>query len=250
MEGGLVNARTEGVPQGSPLSPLLSNIVLDALDKELENRRHSFVRYADDVSIYVRSERSAQRVLETITDYIEKDLKLKVNREKSQVSRPEQSSLLGFSFMRQGGKWEIRIAAKSVKRIKKKIKAGTQRKDPTPTREKIKKMESILTGWVNYFRIARAKRIMKELDGMVRHRLRMGIWKQWKTPKNRMKKLRKLDIGRHLLYRWGMSSTNYCRIANSQLLKTAISNRVLQQAGYVGFYLHYYWKTEHQTKLF
>lgn len=250
MEGGLVSARAEGVPQGSPLSPLLSNIVLDALDKELEARGHSFVRYADDVSIYVGSERSAQRVMETITEYIEKELKLKVNRKKSQISQPGGSNLLGFSFFRNKDKWEIKIAPKSLKRIKKKIRAGTQRKDPTPTRERIKKLEAVIVGWVNYFRIARAKTAMIELDWMVRHRLRMGIWKQWKTPQNRTKNLRKLDIGKSLLYRWGTSGSSYCRIANNQLLKTAINNNVLQRAGYVGFYQHYYWKTEHQTKLF
>lgn len=250
MEDGLVNARTEGVPQGSPLSPLLSNIVLDALDKELEARGHSFVRYADDVSIYVRSERSAGRVMETITEYIEKELKLKVNREKSRISQPGQSNLLGFSFFRRKDKWEIKIAPKSLKRVKEKIRATTQRKDPTPTREKIKKMEAVIVGWVNYFCITRAKRALEELDWMVRHRLRMGIWKQWKTPQNRTKNLRKLGIGKNMLYRWGTSSTSYCRTANNPLLKTAISNHVLQRAGYVGFYQRYYWKTEHQTKLF
>jgi len=250
MEGGLVSARTEGVPQGSPLSPLLSNIVLDALDKELESRSHSFVRYADDASIYVRSERAAQRVKETITGYVEKELKLKVNREKSRISQPGESNLLGFSFFRSKDKWEIKIAPKSLKRIKKKIRAGTQRKDPTPTREKIKKMEAIIVGWVNYFRIARAKTAMVELDSMVRHRLRMGIWKQWKTPQNRVKNLRKLGVPPNKLYRWGKSSTSYCRIANNQVLKMAVNNGVLQRAGYVGFFNRYYWKTGHQTKLF
>jgi RNA-directed DNA polymerase len=252
MEGGLVSARTEGVPQGSPISPLLSNIVLDALDKELEDRGHSFVRYADDVSIYVQSERAAGRVMETITGYVEKELKLKVNREKSQVSQPDQSSLLGFSFFRRKGndKWEIKIAPKSLRRIKEKIRAGTQRKDPAKASEKIKKLEAIILGWVNYFRIAQAKTAMIELDWMVRHRLRMGIWKQWKTPQNRVKNLRKLGIAKNLLYRCGKSSTNYYRIGNSQVLKTAISNNVLQKVGYVGFYNHYYWKTAHQTKLF
>lgn len=250
MEGGLVSARTEGVPQGSPLSPLLSNIILDALDKELEARGHSFVRYADDVSIYVRSKRSAQRVMETITEYLEKELRLKVNREKSQISQPGGSNLLGFSFFRSKDKWEIRIAPKSLKRIKKKIRAGTQRKDPTPTREKIKKMEAVIVGWVNYFRIARAKTAMVELDSMVRHRLRMGIWKQWKTPQNRMKNLRKLGVPPNRLYRWGKSSASYCRIANNQVLKMAVNNGVLQKAGYVGFFNRYYWKTGHQTKLF
>jgi len=250
MEGGLVSARTEGVPQGSPLSPLLSNIVLDALDKELEGRGHSFVRYADDVSIYVGSERSAERVMETITGYIEKELKLKVNREKSQISRPDQSNLLGFSFFRRKDKWELKIAPKSLKRIKEKIRAGTRRKDPGKTQEKIKKLEAVIIGWVNYFRIARAGRVMQTLDGMIRHRLRMGIWKQWKTPQNRMKNLWKLGVDKGQLYRWGKSSTSYCRIANNKALKIAVNNGVLQRAGYVGFYNHYYWKTKHQTTLF
>jgi len=250
MEGGLASVRTEGVPQGSPLSPLLSNIVLDALDKELESRGHSFVRYADDVSIYVGSERSAGRVMEKITEYIEKELKLKVNRTKSRISQPDQSNLLGFSFFRRTGKWEIGIATKSLWRVKEKIKKETQRKDPARAGEKIKKIEAIIVGWVNYFRIARARRTMQRLDGMVRHRLRMGIWKQWKTPKNRMLNLRKLGIPSHKIYRWGKSSTSYCRIANNQVLKMAVNNEVLRKAGYMGFYQQYYWKTEHQIKLF
>jgi len=250
MEGGLASVRTEGVPQGSPLSPLLSNIVLDALDKELESRGHSFIRYADDVSIYVWSERSGQRVMETITGYIEKELKLKVNREKSRTSQARKSNLLGFSFFQTKEKWAIRIASQSLRRVKEKIRKGTQRKDPAKTRDKIKKMESLIVGWVNYFRIAKAGWIMQRLDGMVRHRLRMGIWKQWKTPQNRVKNLRKLGVTKGQLYRWGKSSTSYCRIANNQVLKMAINNAVLQKAGYVGFYNRYYWKTGHQTKLF
>lgn len=250
MEGGLVSLRLEGVPQGSPLSPLLSNIVLHELDKEIQERGHSFVRYADDVSIYVGSEKSAHRVMETISEYIEKKLKLKVNREKSKVSRPGQSTLLGFSFYHKNGKWEIIVAPRSRKRIKEKVRAQTSRKDPAKVTEKIKKMEAIIEGWVNYFRIARAKKLMQELDGMVRHRLRMGIWKQWKTPQARMKNLRKLGIGKNEFYRWGTSSTSYCRIAHNKVMKIAISNEVFQKAGYVGFYNRYYWKTGHQIKLF
>ena len=144
MEGGLISTRTEGVPQGSPLSPLLSNIVLDDLDSELKRREHSFVRYADDVSIYVGSEKAATRALETIGSYVTKELKLKVNGEKSKVSRPQQSTLLGFSFYRINDKWEIRIAPKSLKRVKEKLRAATSRKDPTKVAEKIKKMESVI----------------------------------------------------------------------------------------------------------
>lgn len=180
MEDGVVSPRTEGTPQGSPLSPLLSNIVLNELDKELQARGHRFVRYADDCSIYVKSEKSAQRVMETVTEYIESKLKLKVNRSKSKVSRPTESTLLGFSFYRSEKGWEIRIAPKSLVRIKKKMKEQTRRKDPTPAKEKIKKMEAIIRGWVNYFAIAKAKSKMQQLDEQVRTRLRMGIWKQWK----------------------------------------------------------------------
>jgi RNA-directed DNA polymerase len=188
--------------------------------------------------------------METITGYIEKELKLKVNREKSKTSQPEESNLLGFSFFRWVDNWFIKISDKSVKRIKSKIKAVTQRKDPASAKDKIKKIESTIEGWINYFCLARAKTTMKELDGMARHRLRMCIWKQWKTPQNRTKNLKKLGIGDRLLHRWGTSGGNYCRVANGQLLKTALSNTVLRQAGYIGFRQHYYWKTEHQTKLF
>jgi len=178
VEGGVASPRTEGTPQGSPLSPLLSNIVLNELDKELEARGHRYVRYADDCSIYVRSEKSAQRVMETITDYIESKLKLKVNRTKSKVSRPNESTLLGFSFYRSKSGWEIRIAPKSLVRIKQKMKKRTKRNDPSPAKDKIKKMEAVIRGWVNYFSIAKAKSKMQELDELVRTRLRMGIWKQ------------------------------------------------------------------------
>ena len=180
MEDGVVSPRTEGTPQGSPLSPLLSNIVLNELDKGLQARGHRFVRYADDCSIYVKSERSAKRIMDTITDYIESKLKLKVNRSKSKVIRPTESTLLGFSFYRSEKGWEIRIAPKPLERIKKKIKGQTQRNDPAPARGKIKKMEAVIRGWVNYFSIAKAKSKMQQLDELVRTGYGIGIWKQWK----------------------------------------------------------------------
>jgi RNA-directed DNA polymerase len=250
MEGGLVSVRTEGVPQGSPLSPLLSNIVLHELDKELEERGHSFVRYADDVSIYVKSEKSAHRVMETLTEYIEKKLKLKVNRDKSQISRPMKSTLLGFSFYRSKDKWEIRIAPKSLKRIKEKIRAGTKRHDPAGAEGKIKKLEAVIEGWVNYFRISRAKGVMEKLDIMARTRLRAGIWVQWKRPKTRVTNLRKLGVIQAIAYTWGNSSWGPYHMATSTTLKVSMTNEQFQRIGYVGFSNHYYWKTTHQTKLF
>jgi RNA-directed DNA polymerase len=250
MDEGVIIPRTEGTPQGSPLSPLLSNIVLNGLDKELKARSHRFVRYADDCSIYVRSEKSARRVMETITHYIESKLKLKVNRTKSKVSRPNESTLLGFSFYRSDKGWEIRIAPKSLKRIKEKMKEKTKRNDPTNTKEKIKKMEAVIRGWVNYFSIAKAKSKMKELDEMIRTRLRMGIWKQWKKPRTKKTNLEKLGIKSGKAYEWSNSRKGYCRIAHSPVLCRALNNEYFTQLRYVGFTNYYYWKTEHQTKLF
>ena len=250
MEGGMVSQRIEGTPQGSPLSPQLSNIMLHELDKELHQRGHDFVRYADDCSIYVKSEKSAQRVMESITEYIEDKLKLKVNREKTKVSRPDQSTLLGFSFYRSESGWQIRIAPKSLRRIKEKMKDKTKRSDPSDVKEKIKKMEATIRGWVNYFSIARAKKWMQKLDEMVRIRIRIGIWKQWKRPKTKISNLMKLGINKQKAYQWGNSSLGYCRIAHSPVLCTTLNNEYLQRLGYVGFYNYYFWKTEHQTKLF
>jgi RNA-directed DNA polymerase len=250
MEGGLVSPRTEGTPQGSPLSPTLSNIMLDELDRELEGRGHSFVRYADDVSLYVGSEKAAQRVMESVTEHIEKKLKLRVNRDKTQVNQGQQSSLLGFSFYRSKGQWAIRIAPKSLKRIKEKIRAKTKRNDPSNAGEKLKKLEAIIEGWVNYFRIARAKSMMRELDSMVRHRIRAGIWKQWKRPRTRIRNLRKLGALQRDAERWGKSSWGCYRMGNHPATSTTVTNARLQRLGYVGFYNYYYWKTEHQIKLF
>ncbi len=250
MEEGIVSPRTEGSPQGSPLSPLLSNIVLNELDKELSSRGHRFVRYADDCSIYVRSEKSATRVKETITEYIERKLKLKVNGEKSKVSQPQDSTLLGFSFYRNGKEWSIRIAPKSLNKIKRKMKEQTQRRKPENAKEKIKKIEAIIRGWVNYFSIARARSHMQKLDETVRTRLRMNIWKQWKQPRTRIKHLIELGINQQRAYEWGYSRKGYCRVAHSPILLRSLSNDYFSRLHYIGFTKHYFWKKEHQTKLF
>lgn len=250
MEGGLVSPRQEGTPQGSPLSPTLSNIILHELDKELQSRGHSFVRYADDISLYVWSQKAAERVKDSTTGYIERELKLRVNREKTRVSQPHQSNLLGFSFFRNKDKWEVRIAPKSVKGIKEKIRGKTKRSDPSNAGEKIKKLEVVIEGWVNYFRIARAKKVMQTLDEMVRIRIRMGLWKQWKTPATRMGNLRKLGASSGKAYIWGHSSWGYCRMAHSPAMCSTVTNERLQRLGYVGFANYYHWKTGHQGKLF
>lgn len=239
MEGGVVSQRTAGMPQGSPLSPLLSNIILDELDKELNERGLSFVRYADDCSIYVKSEKSAHRVLASITKYIEGNLKLKVNKEKSKVSRPTESTLLGFSFYKDKGKWAIRISSKSIKRVKEKSKAITHRNNGSNIRQKILKMQPLIQGWVNYFSIANAMTAMQHLDTCVRTRLRMGLWKEWKTCRTRVSNLLKLKAGKQKSYEWGNSSRGYCRVAHSPILCTTLNNAYFMKQGYVGFYNTY-----------
>jgi RNA-directed DNA polymerase len=188
--------------------------------------------------------------METITDYIERELKLKVNRTKSKVSRPNESTLLGFSFYRSKTGWEIRITSKSYGRIKQKIKEQTRRNDPSAAKEKIKKMEAVIRGWVNYFSIAKAKNKMKELDEQLRTRLRMGIWKQWKNSSTRKRNLQKLGINRQKAYEWSYCRKGPCRIAHSPILCRALNNEYFTGQGYIGCANYYYWKTEHQTKLF
>lgn len=250
MDGGTVSQQTEGTPQGSPLSPLLSNIVLDALDKELITRGHSFVRYADDCSIYVKSKKSAQRVCGSITKYIEEQLLLKVNTAKTKISRPNQSTLLGFSFYQQKGKWEIRIAEKSIQRITEKCKVITQRSDGTSVEQKITKLHPIITGWVNYFVIAKGKSAMQRLDEMIRTRLRICKWKEWKRIKTKISNLFKLGIKRQKAYEWGNSSKGFCRVAHSPILCRALNNNFFHKLGYIGFYTSFIRRTEMQPTLF
>ena len=244
MEDGIVSQRTEGTPQGSPLSPLLSNIILDELDKELEIRGHKFVRYADDVSIYKKSNKSAERTLESITGYIEKKLLLKVNRTKSKISRPTGSKLLGFSFYKTKSTWGIRIAKSSIDRLKIKLKAISKRNNGKNFKTKLGELKPIILGWVNYFRLADAKKNMENLDGMLRTRLRMGIWKEWKNCKTRVKNLRKLGIEKQKSYEWGNTSRGYCRVAHSPILCRALNNDYFRSQGYEGFSDMYLKKTK------
>jgi RNA-directed DNA polymerase len=250
MENGVVSPRREGTPQGSPLSPLLSNIILNELDQTLEKRGHRFVRYADDCSIYLRSRKSAHRVMDSIAGYLEDELKLRVNQEKSKVSRPSRSTLLGFSFYGTSKGWKMRIAPKSLKSIKQKIREQTKRNQPVSVVERIKKLDVIIRGWVNYFSMAEAKKLMTRLDEMTRSRLRIITWKQWKSITGRARNLMKIGVPKARAYEWANSRKAYCRIANSPILRTNLDNSYFAKLRYTGFADYYYWKTTHQTKLF
>lgn len=188
MEGGIVSPRTEGTPQGSPLSPLLSNILLDELDKELESRGHRFCRYADDFNVYVKSEAAGNRVMESLTKFLSKRLRLKVNREKSAVDRPWNRQFLGYSFTAEE-RVRIRVSPKSVKRLKEKLKPMWKRGKGQSLKVTVKRLNQIIVGWVSYYRLCQWPSIFKGLDGWIRHRIRCIIWRHWKTPRTRMREM-------------------------------------------------------------
>lgn len=193
MLNGVVLATEEGTPQGGPLSPLLANILLDDLDKELTRRGHSFVRYADDCNILVKSKRAGLRVLESVTQFVEGKLKLKVNRDKSAVDRPWNRKFLGFSFL-VNKEATIRLAPKTLERIKDKVRVITSRTRSVAMEQRIAELNRYLQGWIGYFQLASAKNHCQRLDEWIRRRLRMCLWKQWKKPKPRLRNLRALNV--------------------------------------------------------
>jgi len=193
MTDGLVTVRTEGTPQGSPLSPLLSNIMLDDLDKELEKRGHAFCRYADDCNIYVRSEDAGKRVMESITEFLGEQLRLKVNAEKSSVGNPWDLKFLGYTMTREKEP-RLRPAKRSVERLKDKLRGVLRKGRGKSTAMVINILTPILRGWFQYFRLAGVKLVFQSLDEWIRHRLRVTIWRQWKRPYTRFKKLRNLGL--------------------------------------------------------
>ena len=204
MEGGVVSPRTEGTPQGGPLSPLLSNILLDELDKELERRGHWFCRYADDCNIYVKSKRAGERTLTSITLFLSKRLKLKVNRDKSAVDRPWKRKLLGYSmtFNREP---RLKVASASIKRLKCKLRELFRQGRGRNLKRFVESLTPILRGWVNYFRLADVKGIFEELDSWIRRKLRCILWRQLKKPFTRAKNLMKRGLSEERAW---LSATN------------------------------------------
>jgi RNA-directed DNA polymerase len=197
MEGGLVSPVDEGTPQGGPLSPLLSNIVLDELDRELERRGLRFARYADDSNIYVRSRRAGERVMGSITRFITEQLKLKVNQQKSAVARPWERKFLGFSFT-SAGVPKRRIAPKAVGRFKERIRELTSRTRGVSTERMAEELSRYLRGWIGYFGRCETPSVLEGLEQWFRRRLRSAIWKQWKRGSVRFAELRKRDVGKDL----------------------------------------------------
>lgn len=230
-----------GVPQGGPLSPLLSNIMLNELDKELENRGHRFVRYADDMVILCKSKRSAGRTLTNIIPYIEEKLFLKVNREKTAVAYISRIKFLGYSFYENGKSGRLRIHPKSLSKMKERIKEFTSRSNGWGDARRKETLKEYITGWVNYFKLADMKTLLPQVDEWYRRRLRMIIWKQWKRIRTRLRNLIKLGIAKYKAWEFANTRKSYWRTANSPILNTSITNERLKQAGYI-FLTDYYRK--------
>ncbi len=233
MINGIKVNSEEGTPQGGPLSPLLANILLDEVDKELEKRGHKFCRFADDCNIYVKSEKAGKRVMESIKKIIEGRLKLKVNEKKSAVDLVSKRKFLGFSFYfsKETGA-EIRIHEKSYQRFKDKIKDITNRNTGIGMDFRIKKLNAFTVGWINYFGVAKATKKISQLEAWVRRRLRACIWKQWKKVKTRGQNLMKLGLPEYKAWKFANTRKGYWRISNSPILNTTLNNKYLENLGF------------------
>src|SRR3974377_1938693 len=229
MENGLVSPSVEGTPQGGPLSPLLSNLVLDELDQELERRGHRFVRYADDCNIYVRSERAGQRVMDSITRFITQKLKLKVNEAKSAVARPQERKFLGFSFT-AGPEIKRMIAPKSLERFKKRIPDITRRAKGVSITTTMEELAPYMRGWRNYFGFCETPEVLVALTRWVRLRLRAAMWRQWKTPRRRRAALIALRVFGQLC-NTADSGRGPWYIARSKALSVGLSNAHFKSLG-------------------
>ena len=230
LADGLVGPTEEGTPQGGPLSPLLSNLMLDVLDKELEKRGHHFVRYADDCNIYVRSQKAGERVMANIEKFLAKRLKLKINKAKSAVAKPSIRKFLGFSFT-GGREPRRRIAPQAIDRCKAKIRELTRRTGGQSLSQVVKELSRYLIGWRGYFGFCETPWPLRELDGWIRRRLRAIVWKQWKRGRTRYAELRRRGVGRDLAACTAGSPHGPWRLSNSPALTKALPTALLTSLG-------------------
>ena len=230
LEDGLVTPTEEGTPQGSPLSPLLSNLVLDELDRELERRDLPFVRYADDCNIYVGSERAGQRVMKSVSDFITRKLRLKVNAAKSAVARPSSRKFLGFSLS-EGPQPKRLIAKQSLKRFRHRVVELTGRNRGISLKQMIGELSEYLAGWINYFGFCERRTDLRDLDGWIRRRLRCVTWKQWQTGRNRYRELRRRGVNSEHAKRTAGSSRGPWHLSRTKALSQALPNRHLRYLG-------------------
>ena len=243
MMGGVENQRELGTPQGSPLSPLLSNILLNELDQELESRGHRFVRYADDCSIFLKSKAAAKRVLSSIKGFIEQELKLLVNNEKTSICRPVNFHSLGYNFIstykRGESKYRLRVSPKRFTLMVKKVKEITRKQRSLSITQCIAELNNYLRSWIGYFRYAFMKEKLKALDTWVRRRLRYCIWKHWKKPNKRMRSYIRMGVPNGMAYAWSRSRMGGWAIAGSPIMRTTVTLSRLKRVGYMEFADYY-----------
>ena len=233
MEYGVRFRTEEGSPQGGPLSPLLSNIYLNEFDKEMVRRGHKHLRYADDIAVYTRSRRAAERVLESCRQYLESKLKLKVNTEKSKAGSPLRLKFLGFALYKTGKGTGIRVHEKSMKKFKEKLKGITKRNRGRSIQQILMELKLFVTGWLNYYAIAGMKSKIQELNMWLKRRIRMYIWKQWKKPKTRIRNLIALGMPNYWARKNGYTGKGYWRVAGSGILQHTLTDKYLDSLGYV-----------------
>lgn len=234
MESGLIQETEEGTPQGGPLSPLLSNIMLDDFDKELEKRKLRFARYADDCNIYVKSEKAGKRVMESVVKYLTEKLKLKVNQQKSAVAHPWDRKFLGFTFRKDKEPGRIAVHESRVKRLKDKIRGLTKKLRSNKLTDSIRELIMPITrGWANYFNIAEERGIFEAIDGWIRRKIRGFLWRQWKKPQRRHKQLKALGLKEKSARNHAYSSKGPWRMSRTSGVQKALSNEVIKLMGYI-----------------
>lgn len=240
MDKGMFQESRKGVPQGGPLSPLLGNIMLNECDRELERRGRRFVRYADDMVIFCKSKRAAERVLESITKFLEGKLFLKVNKEKTRVAYVDQIKFLGHGFyFDKERQVQLKVHASNIQKLKSKLKQLTARSNGMSISERKSRLNSVIRGWINYFKLAKMKSKLKELDGWLRRRIRMVTWKRWKKVSTKFKNLVRAGINKWRAWQWANSRKGYWAVAGSPILSRAIPNELFQRAGYLSLVKYY-----------
>ena len=235
IQNGMFERTEVGVPQGGPLSPLLSNIMLNELDKELEKRGHKFVRYADDCMIFCKSKKSAERTLTNIIPFIEGKLYLKVNQDKTVVEQISKVKYLGYTFYKNKGKCRFRVHPKSIKKMKDKIRELTSRSNGWGNEYRALKLTQYIRGWVNYFGMADMKNLLKGTDEWLRHKIRTVYWKQWKKTKTKYKKLKELDVDAEKAWKCANTRKGNWYSSGNFIVQTAFNNNKLRELGYPTF---------------
>jgi group II intron reverse transcriptase/maturase len=245
FEGGVITQRVEGTPQGGPLSPLLSNILLDELDKELERRKHTFCRYADDCNIYVRTKRSAERVMTSITTFLETRLKLTVNQDKSAVDRPRNRQFLGYGMTNHRTP-KLKTGEKALERLKSKIREISRKGRGRNLKRVIEEITPILRGWSNYFKLSEVKKPFEELDGWIRRKLRCILWRQWKRPFTRAKKLMQRGLSEERAWRSALNKRGPWWNSGASHMNQAFDKSYFTKLGLISL-LNQFHRFQHST---